>query len=70
MSAINAANSPDSQAIASYLRSNSTASAATPPTDSTKPDTASDTAGNGDDAATVVDLSDHAKTILAKAQTD
>ncbi|MDB5513698.1 MAG: hypothetical protein JWQ17_456 [Tardiphaga sp.] len=70
MSAIKAANSPDNQAIASFLRSNSTASAATPPTDSTKPDTASDTASGADEAATVVDLSDHAKTILAKAQTD
>jgi hypothetical protein len=70
MSAINAANSPDNQAIASFLRSNSTPSAATPPTDSTKPDTSSDTAANGDGAATVVDLSDHAKTILAKAQND
>jgi hypothetical protein len=70
MSAINAANSPDNQAIASFLRSNSTASAATPPTDSTKPDTASDTASGGDEAATVVDLSDHAKTILTKAQND
>jgi hypothetical protein len=70
MSAINAANSPDNQAIASYLRSNSTASAAAPPTDPTKTDAASDTSGSGDDAATVVDLSDHAKTILAKAQND
>jgi hypothetical protein len=70
MSAINAANSPDNQAIASFLRSNSPPGAATPPTDSAKPDTSSDTAANGDDAATVVDLSDHAKTILAKAQND
>jgi hypothetical protein len=67
MSAITAANSPDNQAIASFLRSNSPASAAPASTDSTKADTPAD---SGDEAATVVDLSDHAKTILAKAQTD
>jgi len=70
MSAINAANSPDNQAIASFLRSSSTASTATPPADSAKPGATSDAAGSGDEAATVVDLSDHAKTILAKAQND
>jgi hypothetical protein len=56
MSAITAANSPDNQAIASFLRS-----------DAGKTDAAAD---GGDEAATVVDLSDRAKTILAKAQTD
>jgi hypothetical protein len=66
MSAITAANSPDNQAIASFLRSNSATSAAPASTDSTK----SDTPTTGDEAATVVDLSDRAKTILAKAQTD
>jgi hypothetical protein len=67
MSAITAANSPDNQAIASFLRSNAPASAAPASTDQAKADTPAD---SGDEAATVVDLSDHAKTILAKAQTD
>lgn len=72
MSAITAANSPDNQAIASFLRSNAPASAAPASTDQAKADpNKSDTpADSGDEAATVVDLSDHAKTILAKAQTD
>jgi hypothetical protein len=67
MSAITAANSPDNQAIAAFLRSNAPTTAAPASADAAKTDAPAD---SGDEAATVVDLSDHAKNILAKAQTD
>jgi hypothetical protein len=74
MSAITAASSSDSQAVAALLSSNSStgaaASAALAKSGAASGAGSASVADGGGKPATIIDLSDHAKSILARAETD